>query len=157
MIFKTNIQPGGSARLTVQHDAYTNGKPWIKNVTKVNGETVPMYKYKEGLNPENTPRPYQEDVELITDYSSFKAGGKAPYVIGIKDATWGGSKDDIVTKGINDGTSWTIEFARKLDTGYPDDIEFDVKSPSDYAFVVIVRDGGKGYAIGSPVFLKFGK
>ncbi len=151
MIFKASEKSGEKA-LTVQHDSYNGGKPWIKNETIVNGNTVPMYKYKAGLNLDNTPRPYMEDVEVITDYASFRPGDRAPYVVGIKGAKWGGSKDDIITKGTNDNKTWTVEFARKLDTGNSDDVK--LISGDDTTFAMIVRDDGKGYAISGPVTLR---
>ncbi len=152
MIFKASPKPGEKA-LLVQHDSYPNGKPWIRNETVIEGKTVPAYKYKAGRDLENTPRPYMEDVELVTDYTSFKPGDRAPFVVGIKGATWGGSKDDIVTKGANASHAWTIEFARKRDTGHSDDTKLIVGTET--AFAVIVRDDGKGYALSGPVILRF--
>jgi len=152
MIFKMSVKPGEKA-LLIQHDAYPNGKPWVKNETAIGNKTVPVYKYKAGLDLDNTPRPYLEDVELITDYTSFKPGDRAPFVVGIRGATWGGSKDDIITKGVNDNGVWTIEFARKRDTGYPDDVVLVVGVET--AFAAIVRDDGKGYALSGPVILRF--
>ena len=150
MIFKYNNNPTDAA-ITVQHDASQTGKPWIKNEAVVNGKTVPMYKYKAGLDLTNTPRPYMDQVEPITDYTSFKAGDQAPYVVGIRGAKWGGSKDDIETKGINTAGNWTVEFARRLDTGNADDIKL---VPGKTAiFAVIIRDDAKGYALSAPVAL----
>jgi hypothetical protein len=151
MIFKIDSKTGNKS-LTVQHDAYTGGKPWIKNETVVNGLTVPLYKYKAGLNLDNTPRPFMEDVERITDYTAFQPGDRAPYIVGIKGAKWGGSKDDIITKGTNNAKDWTVEFARKLDTGHDDDVK--LISGDDTSFAVIVRDDGKGYALSGPVVLR---
>ena len=152
MIFKQSAKPGEKA-LTVQHDAYTNGKPWIKNETTIDGKPAPLYKYKQGLTLENTPRPYMEDMEAIADYTAFKAGDRAPYVVGIKGVVWGGSKDDIITKGVNDNRSWTVEFARARDTGYSDDVT--LIPGEETTFAVIIRDDGKGYALSGPVILKF--
>lgn len=154
MIFSTSNKPGVKG-LVVQHDAYANGKPWIKNETTIDGKTVPLYKYKAGLTMDTTPRPYMEDVELITNYAAFKPGDRAPYVIGIKGATWGGSKDDILTKGTNANGTWTVEFARALDTGHADDVRLILGE--DTSFGVIIRDDGKGYAISGPVTLSLGK
>lgn len=152
MIFKIDAKTGNRS-LTVQHDAYDGGKPWIRNEIVIDGKTVPLYRYKAGLNLDNTPRPFMEDVELITDYTMFKPGDRAPFVIGIKGATWGGSKDDIVAKGVNANGVWTVEFARALDTGHSDDVRVIVGEETSFA--VIVRDDGKGYAISSPVTLRF--
>jgi len=155
MIFKYDAKPGSAPAVSVQHDANKNGKPWIKNETVQGGKTVPVYKYKAGLNADNTPRPFMEDVEPITDYASFKPGDRAPYVVGIKGAVWGGSKDDISTKGINEDGVWTVEFSRKLNTGFDDDIELAAGKTA--TFVVIVRDDAKGYAISGPLTLKLEK
>jgi hypothetical protein len=139
------------AVLTVQHDAHPNDKPWIRNSITVDGKEVPRYKYKAGKDIDNTPRPYMEDVEEITDYSSFKPGDRAPYVVGIKGAVWGGSKDDILAKGTHEGDTWTVEMGRKLDTGNDDDIQ--LKAGNSYTFVIIIRDDSKGYAISTPIKL----
>ncbi len=152
MIFKISPKPGERA-LTVQHDAYSNGKPWVKNETTLDGKPAPIYKYKAGLDLDNTPRPYMEDVEAITDHTAFKPGDRAPYVVGIKGAAWGGSKDDIITKGQNEAGTWTVEFTRKLDTGHPDDVALIRGEGTSLA--IIVRDDGKGYALSGPVVLRF--
>jgi hypothetical protein len=152
MIFKYNNNPVNPA-ITVQHDASVNGKPWIRNEKPVDGKMLPIYRYKAGKTLANTPRPFMDDVEPITDYAAFHAGDQEPYVIGIKGAVWGGSKDDIRTKGINTGGAWTVEFARALSTGNADDIRL---IPGQTAtFAVIVRDDHKGYAVSLPATLRF--
>jgi hypothetical protein len=138
--------------LTVQHDEHPNVKPWIRNVAIIDGKEVPRYKYRDGKNIDNTPRPYMDDVVEITDYSEFKPGDGAPYVIGIRNAVWGGSKDDILAKGTHPGDNWSVEIARMLDTGYEDDIT--LKQDNSYTFVILIRDDAKGYSISVPITLK---
>jgi hypothetical protein len=152
MIFRYNNNPASPA-VVVQHDAYLNDKPWIRNEQTVGGKTVPIYMYKPGKTLANTPRPYQEDVEPITDNTAFHAGDQEPYVVGIKGAVWGGSKDDILTKGKTTGGVWTVEFARALNTGHADDIR--LVAGQNATFAVIVRDDHKGYALSMPVTMRF--
>lgn len=155
MIFRYSEVPGDAPTIFVQHDADLDGKPWIKNEVFKNGVAMPVYKYKSGLTLENMPRPYMDDVEIIQDYSSFKAGDRAPFVIGVKDAKWGGSKDDISTKGVNESGAWSVEFSRKLDTGNSDDIK--LSAGKTVSFFLIVRDDAKGYATSMPVTLRLEK
>ncbi len=155
MIFKLNEETklGGLTKtLTVQHDAHINDRPWIANTTKSNnGDGQPIYRFKDGLSFANTPNPYRGDVVEITPADTFKAGDRAPFAIGVPGAVWGGSKDDILTKGISANGTWTVEFARRLNTGNPDDIKL---VPGQAAtFVVVVRDDAKGYALSAPVTL----
>ncbi len=137
---------------TIQHDKHPNEKPWLLNEVELNGSLVPKYKYKEGLNLTNTPRPYKDQVEEITDYAVFKAGDQSPHVVGIRDSHWGGSKDDILVKGTHTGDTWTVEMGRKLDTGNADDVA--LKPGNSYTFVVIIRDDAKGYSISAPITLQ---
>jgi hypothetical protein len=153
MIFKYTEVPGEPPAVTVQHDANPNGKPWIRNEVFKNGVAMPLYRYKKGLTLENTPRPYMEDVEPILDGMDFSAGDRAPFVIGIKDAVWGGSKDDILTKGVNNNGTWNVEFSRKLNTGNPDDIKLETGKTA--SFFLVIRDDAKGYATSLPLTLNF--
>lgn len=141
-----------SPMLTVQHDEHPNVKPWISNVAIVDGKESPRYKYKAGYDVKNKPRPYMDEVEEITDNSMFAAGDTAPYVIGIRNAIWGGSKDDILAKGTHPGDIWTVEMGRRLDTGHDDDIL--LKEGGSYTLVVVIRDDGKGYSISAPITLQ---
>jgi hypothetical protein len=140
--------------MTIQHDQHDNQTPWIKNETSVNGQDAPKYMLKPGLSIDTTPRPYEEDVTEVTDYTAFKAGDRAPFVVGIKGAAWGGSKDDIIPKGKNVNGVWLVEFARALDTGHDDDVK--LIPAKNATFVIVVRDDGKGYAVSRPVTLKLG-
>jgi hypothetical protein len=137
----------------VQHDAHPNSAPWQKNEVIIDGSAKPAFMYKPGLDVKTTPRPYQADVVPITDYSIFKAGDKLPYVVGVKGAVWGGSKDDIAVKGARFGSDWSVEFARRLDTGHDDDIKLTAGRKTTLA--IIIRDDSKGYALSAPVTLSF--
>ena len=151
MIFRLDPRsayPGVPAELTVQHDASLRSKPWVTNK---GSDGRPMYRLKDGLTMDNTPRPFMEDVVAINPGDVFEAGQREPFVVGVKGATWGGSKDDIITHGTWKDGVWTVEFSRKLDTGFADDIKFVPGSAATFA--VIVRDDSKGYAESVPVTL----
>jgi hypothetical protein len=49
-----------------------------------------------------------------------------------------GSRADVMAKGVWKAGAWTIEFARKLDTGHDDDLKMDASSGSRYLFGVSV-------------------
>ncbi len=49
-----------------------------------------------------------------------------------------GSRGDIEAKGAWENGFWTIEFARKFNTGHDDDVQFDPKSGKDYLFGVSI-------------------
>jgi hypothetical protein len=155
MIFQLDKEAaalGTGRKLTLQHDEHPNSKPWLTNTTK-SGDTAtqPIYRFKTGLNFTNTPNPTMDDVVQITAQDTFRAGEQAPFVIGVKGAVWGGSKDDVLTHGKSARGVWTVEFSRKLDTGYDDDIKLVPGQPA--TFVVIVRDDNKGYGESVPVTL----
>ncbi len=50
----------------------------------------------------------------------------------------GGSRADIEAKGNWQNGLWTVEFARRLDTGHPDDLQFDPAADKSYLFGVSV-------------------
>jgi hypothetical protein len=154
MIFSLNAKNKENTQdevLTVEHDASINNKPWVSNTSK---DGQPVYRFKDGLNYENTPNPYMDDVIEIETGDAFKTGDIAPFIIGVKGAAFGGSRDDILTKGKNVSGSWRVEFARALDTGNQDDVKLDPAKTA--TFVIVVRDDGKGYAVSRPVTLTLG-
>ena len=138
--------------IAVEHDAHPNPAPWVRNETEQQNP-VPKYNYMPGLTQSTTPRPFMEDVIEITDYSEFKAGDRLPYIIGVKGAVWGGSKDDISVRGSRSGNEWNVEFSRKLNTGNADDIRLETGETA--SFFLIIRDDAKGYVTSTPVTLKF--
>lgn len=50
-----------------------------------------------------------------------------------------GSRGDIKAKGAWKNGAWTIEFARKLNTGHTDDIQFDFTTGKKYLFGVSIK------------------
>ncbi len=125
-----------------RHDAYTARAPFElnKRVDPATGKNVPRYRLRAGLTTTTTPYPQIDQVELITGDMSFAAGDTIPYVVFYPlDTPWGGSRDDLVAKGVWLDGQWTVEFKRKLDTGHPaDDIKFVKKAgqTSYYVFDV---------------------
>jgi hypothetical protein len=121
-----------------RHDDFTNKAPLELNerVDPATGRRVPRYRLKPGLTVATTPYPLLNQVEEIADYTSFKAGDTIPYIIFYPLSTkWGGSRDDIASKGTWKDGRWTVEFKRKLDTGHPaDDIIFRPGSTRYYVF-----------------------
>lgn len=151
----TTAYAGLTNALTVQNDKSPRPKPWVTNMKPgPSGTREPVYRLKDGLTLENTPKPFMEDVVEITPGTTFKAGDRAPFVIGVKGATWGGSRDDIITHGTWNNGVWTVEFSRALDTGNNDDVKLAKGEPA--TFVVVVRDDHKGYVLSAPVTLKLG-
>ena len=53
---------------------------------------------------------------------------KGPVVDRFENQMPSGSRADIVAKGHWENGLWTIEFARRLNTGHSDDIQFDIKT-----------------------------
>jgi hypothetical protein len=132
--------------ITRRHDAFTAKAPLELNETWPTpgypGE--PLYRLTSGLTVENTPYPQLTQVELITDYSVFKAGDRIPYILFYPlNTKWGGSRDDIKGKGVWKNGRWTVEMSRKLNTGHPeDDVIFKPESGKTkyYVFDVAVFD-----------------
>jgi hypothetical protein len=128
-----------------RHDDFTAKAPLELNEVIVGNEKmgVPRWRLKPGLTVENAPYPQLDQVEEISDYSIFRAGDRIPYIIFHPlDTPWGGSRDDLKAKGIWQDGRWTVEFARKLNTGHNDDIRFKA-TPGEtryYVFDVAVFD-----------------
>ena len=49
-----------------------------------------------------------------------------------------GSRADVVAKGKWNGGFWTIEFERQLETGYEDDLQFNVSTGKDHLFGISI-------------------
>ena len=49
-----------------------------------------------------------------------------------------GSAGDVKAKGTWESGLWTVEFCRKLDTGYPDDMKLSVKSNAHLSIFTVV-------------------
>lgn len=124
-----------------RQDTFTERAPMILNYTvdPADGSKKPSYRLKDGLTAENTPYPFIDQVEPITDYTAFKAGDRIPYIIFYPfTARWGGSRDDIWGKGVWKEGRWTVEMKRRLATGHTDDVRF---APGKrYTFAVAVFD-----------------
>ena len=98
-------------------------------------DPYPTYQLKPGLTFETTPFPNQSQMVGITDYSVFKAGDKVPLMMffdlkadynkeRFPKGKPSGSRVDLQGYGKWKDGWWTLEFERKLDTGYDDDVQF---------------------------------
>lgn len=115
----TTVQP----LIRRRHDTFTAKAPLELNEIGRDDAAGgrPLYKLKAGLTVENTPYPLLDQVEQITDYGTFKAGDRIPYILFHPlDTKWGGNRDDIKGKGVWKDGRWTVEMSRKLDTGHPE-------------------------------------
>lgn len=113
-----------------RHDYFTNKAPLELNewIDPNDGTAKPRWRLKSGLTFDQTPYPLLDQVQEITDYSIFREGNEVPYIIFYPlETKWGGSRDDIAAKGIWNNGRWTVEMARRLDTGHSDDIQFKAK------------------------------
>ena len=75
--------------------------------------------------------PYKEIKNAPTEFSTQLVNRFEP-------ATPEGSRGDIEAKGSWNKGFWTIEFARKFNTGHDDDVQFDPKSDKTYLFGVSI-------------------
>ncbi len=78
-----------------------------------------------------------------------------------------GSKADVPTKGVWKRGEWTVEFGRKLKTGYTDDVQFEPSTGKTYLFGISIAglygeevDESKPHPYGQgrisdPLYLKF--
>jgi hypothetical protein len=146
-------------KLVTLSDAYTTGTPWIKNFTEMpDGTTQPIYRFKTGRNPDNTPKPTLGDVEQIQPGDTPAIGEISPYYIFENGKNWGGSMDDVKGKGVWRSGVWETEMSRKLNTGNKDDIRFDLKSgPNYFVFSAMIRDGDSEYYSSPPIALEIVK
>ena len=158
MVFAIAATPARKPReIRVLHDAHDNPAPWVKNQINIKGQALPKYKYKLGFNIDNTPWAYFDQVEEITDWSSFQPGDLLPDVISNKGAVWGGSRDNINAMSNVINKQRTVEFERNLDTGFDDDVQFNLAGSESYPFIVAVYDGGLGAVYSPPVILELEK
>lgn len=144
---KTYLQHTSTIKPVIKrrHDDFTSKAPLELNEVIYDNQKTgrPRWKLKNGLTVDSTPYPLLNQVEEIIDYGVFSAGDRIPYIIFHPlDTKWGGSRDDIIGKGVWKDGRWTVEFARKLVTGYDDDIQFKVNSEEKkyYVFDVAVFD-----------------
>jgi hypothetical protein len=70
--------------------------------------------------------------QIPTDY-------KGDIIPQYKPVTPSGSRADVKAKGVWKDGAWTIEFARKLDTGHSDDVRFDPASGMKYKFGISIK------------------
>ncbi len=128
-----------------RHDEFTAKAPLELNEATTPSDTAgrPRWRLKPGLTVDNTPYPQLDQVEEIPGNAVFQPGDKIPYIIFHPlEEKWGGSRDDIKGKGAWKDGRWTVEFARKLETGRDDDINFKVTPGVTryYVFDVAVFD-----------------
>ena len=66
-----------------------------------------------------------------------------------------GSQADVNAKGRHDGTGWTLELARDLDTSNSDDTAFDLESTYRFAIAVFDREGDEDHSTSEELILRF--
>ncbi len=141
-----------------------NTNKWTEAIKAEEGQTAesikedrPSFKYRAGLNIENTPYPYVADMEPINDFSTFKKGEKIPWVMfnETMKGSWGGSRADIDGKMRWDDGYWTVEMGRKLNTGHADDIHLRPEQKSPIYFGILMRTDGKTLNYSEPATLEF--
>lgn len=115
--------PSGYADDKIHRLSSTDGKKSQEVTSKSNK--------KRYLTREGDEGDASEKKRLMTDY----AGDVADQHISVTPT---GSRADIKAKGIWKAGLWTIEFARKLNTGHTDDIQFSPSSGKKYLFGVAI-------------------
>jgi signal transduction histidine kinase len=113
---------------------------YIRNVNE-SGDAPRYYKPKLG---EEDRFLFWEDVEkgevLEVAGNEFERGYTVPGYL-LRRPT--GSQGDIDAKGTWRNGRWTVEFRRRLQTGNPDDVQFDVSKT--YRFGIAVMDNTSGF------------
>ncbi len=94
-------------------------------LTSVSGKTRHLGRYSDAGKP-----PYQE-LKTITEY-------QGDLVNRYPAATPEGSRADVHAKGVWNGGFRTVEYARALQTGHDDDLQFDPASGKSYLFGVSI-------------------
>lgn len=105
----------------------------------------------------NTPYPFESQLTPIGANEIFKKGDTLPFIYFTEEAEkgWGASRGDITGRMTWQNGWWTIEFARKLDTGNSDDIAFEPADEKAVDFGAIVMLDGKSVDATLPAKLTF--
>ena len=116
----------------------------------------PYLMYAEGLDLNNTPYPFEDQLTPITASATVRAGDKLPFVYYNRSTKghWGGSREDVTGTMRWSGGNWTVEMGRKLNTKNPDDILFQVGDDRSVYFGALVRRDGKTTRYSPPVILE---
>jgi hypothetical protein len=133
---------------------YANSVAWQNGANVAEGSevlapvtNVPAFTYIDGKNFKNDPYPVFEDLTPMTATLTAKKGDKVPYIYFDSKANglWGGSMDDVEARGTWKDGYWTVEFRRKLNTGFTDDIRLSAPKDNvlEYWFGAVTRTGGK--------------
>lgn len=100
-------------------------------------EGSPQYSWKG--KPRDSRFLFIDEAKAIKDYRTFKPGAILPGWVLEK---FTGSRGDIIGKGLWKEGMWTLEVARKLNTGHDDDIQFTDLS-KEYYFGVAIFDNSE--------------
>ncbi len=116
----------------------------------------PYLMYTEGLNLNNTPYPFDDQLTPMTASATARAGDKLPFVYYARDTkgNWGGSRGDV--KGTMKwlAGNWTVEMGRSLNTKNPDDIVFRTREVNNVHFGALVRRDGQTTRFSPPATLE---
>jgi hypothetical protein len=118
----------------------------------------PYLAYKDATKTvANTPYPFDYQLAPIGANDIFEKGDTLPFIYFTKEAEkgWGGSRGDITGRMIWQNGWWTVELARKLDTGNSDDIAFKPADDKAVDFGALARLDGKNVVATPPARLTF--
>ena len=95
----------------------------------------------------------KKDAQTVSDATSFPEGMVVPMeVLELPK----GSRGDLAAKGVWSSGKWTLELARKLNTGHDDDIQFgDLAKAYHFGISVHNNAGGDTHATSEVIELKF--
>lgn len=89
----------------------------------------------------------------VGDHTRFKKGMRLPREVLEKPV---GSRGDVAAKGLWKRKKWTLEIARKLETGHDDDIQFNERGKPYYFGISIHNNsGGDSHVTSKVVVLRF--
>ena len=143
--------PTGSYRETGRRkDTGAGGD--IKNQT-LDGSR-PLYMQDPNKKPSVTGFLVLEEAIEINDYSIFKAGDIIPYRVPIKPS---GSRFDVkaISRYVDGG--WMVMLYRKLNTGYEDDVVFNLMKSYSFALAVFDNSGSDHSKATEPMTLRFSR
>jgi hypothetical protein len=120
---RTNIAGYADDKKQILSDK--NGKKATETVT-ASGKKRYLFRKSDAGKPA-----YKEIKKAPTNFTT-------PLITRYEPAKPVGSRGDIEAKGVWKNGFWNIEFARKLNTGHDDDVQFDPKSGNSYLFGVSI-------------------
>lgn len=122
------------------HKSDGDGMGLAENVTERNGQEVPKFMPGE-KGAFRGALPGEVSVEIDWDTTEFEPNTRLPGFVIVTNV--GKDSADIETQGVWDTGQWTLEFARKLETGSDKDIQFDNLAQT-YHFGLAVFNDAEG-------------